>query len=92
MRASTRARRRVRRAAWSRSRSSSVALGAVYSSFAVIKPGNARAGLVFVTAFPSFKAAKDYLCEIAWETEVWFAETPSHILHYNGKRFLGPYT
>ncbi|HEY9602162.1 MAG TPA: BsuBI/PstI family type II restriction endonuclease [Allocoleopsis sp.] len=29
--------------------------------------------------------------EISWETEVWVAETPTHIIHFNGERFLGPY-
>jgi hypothetical protein len=32
-----------------------------------------------------------YLSEIAWETEAWVAEAPSHIIHFNGERFLGPY-
>jgi adenine-specific DNA-methyltransferase len=33
-----------------------------------------------------------YLGEIAWETEVWDADAPSHLIHFNGERFLGPYT
>jgi hypothetical protein len=49
------------------------------------------AGLVFVTAFPSRSVFGKYLGEIAWETEVWIAETPSHMIHFNGERFLGPY-
>jgi hypothetical protein len=32
-----------------------------------------------------------YLGEIAWETEVWVADAPSHLIHFNGERFLGPY-
>jgi hypothetical protein len=28
---------------------------------------------------------------IPWETEVWVAEDPDHIIHFNGERFLGPY-
>jgi adenine-specific DNA-methyltransferase len=32
-----------------------------------------------------------YLGDIAWETEVWVAEAPSHLIHFNGERFLGPY-
>jgi len=31
------------------------------------------------------------LVEIAWETEVWVADAPSHLIHFNGERFLGPY-
>jgi adenine-specific DNA-methyltransferase len=53
--------------------------------------GCARAGLVFVTAFLTRRAMTKYLNEIAWETEVWIAEAPSHIIHFNGERFLGPY-
>lgn len=51
----------------------------------------AKAGLVFVTAFLTRRAMTRYLAEIAWETEVWVAEAPSHIIHFNGERFLGPY-
>jgi hypothetical protein len=51
----------------------------------------ARAGLVFVTAFLTRRAMTKYLADVAWETEVWIAEAPSHIIHFNGERFLGPY-
>jgi len=51
----------------------------------------AKAGLVFVTAFLTRRAMTRYLAEIACETEVWIAEAPSHIIHFNGERFLGPY-
>lgn len=50
-----------------------------------------KAGLVFVTAFPSRDVMARYLHVIAWETEVWCAEAPSHLIHFNGTRFLGPY-
>ena len=52
---------------------------------------NSTAGLVFVTAFPNRKLMGRYLGEIAWETEVWVADSPSHLIHFNGTRFLGPY-
>ena len=52
---------------------------------------NSKAGLVFVTAFLTRKALMKYLNDIAWETEVWVAEAPSHLIHFNGERFLGPY-
>ncbi len=52
---------------------------------------NATYGLVFVTAFESRKAMNKYLGEISWETEVWVAESPSHLIHFNGERFLGPH-
>ena len=48
------------------------------------------AGLVFVSAFPSFGEFRKHLNAIAWETEVWIAEIPDHMIHYNGDRFLGP--
>ncbi|CAE6855910.1 Type-2 restriction enzyme AplI [Paraburkholderia aspalathi] len=49
------------------------------------------AGLVYVTAFPNRTIMGRYLGEIAWETEVWVANAPSHLIHFNGERFLGPY-
>ncbi|MCH8494000.1 MAG: hypothetical protein LAT57_00015 [Balneolales bacterium] len=50
-----------------------------------------KAGLVYVTAFPDMKTMRKYLAEIAWETEVWVADHPTHLIHFNGERFLGPY-
>lgn len=52
---------------------------------------NSKAGIVYVTAFPNRSAMSHYLGEIAWETEVWVADAPSHLIHFNGERFLGPY-
>jgi hypothetical protein len=49
------------------------------------------AGLVYVTAFPSRALMSRYLGDIAWETEVWVADAPSHLIHFNGSRFLGPH-
>jgi type II restriction enzyme len=49
------------------------------------------AGLVFVTAFLNRRAMLKYLNDISWETEVWIAESPTHLIHFNGERFLGPY-
>jgi adenine-specific DNA-methyltransferase len=49
------------------------------------------AGLVFVTAFADRRAMTKYLGDISWETEVWIADAPSHMIHFNGERFLGPY-
>lgn len=53
--------------------------------------GAARAGLIYVTAFPDRKVMGRYLTDISWETEVWCADAPSHLIHFDGKRFLGPY-
>jgi adenine-specific DNA-methyltransferase len=51
----------------------------------------AKVGLVFVTAFLDRRGLNRYLGDIAWETEVWVAESPTHLIHFNGERFLGPY-
>lgn len=50
-----------------------------------------KAGLVYITAFPNRNVMSRYLGEIAWETEVWVADAPSHLIHFDGERFLGPY-
>lgn len=47
--------------------------------------------LVFVTAFLTRKDLTKFLGQISWETEVWVAESPDHLIHFNGKRFLGPF-
>ena len=52
---------------------------------------SAKPGLVYVTAFPNRAIMARYVGEIAWETEVWVADAPSHLIHFNGERFLGPY-
>ncbi|RJF83947.1 restriction endonuclease [Azospirillum cavernae] len=54
--------------------------------------GSSTSGLVYVTAFPSRAVMSRYLADIAWETEVWCADAPSHLIHFNGQRFLGPYS
>ena len=48
-------------------------------------------GLVFVTAFQSRQSMTRYLSDISWETEVWIADAPDHLIHFDGERFLGPY-
>lgn len=50
-----------------------------------------KAGLVFVTAFETRRDMQSFLSHIAWESEVWIAEDPNHMIHFNGERFLGPY-
>ena len=49
-----------------------------------------KAGLVFVTAFLDLKAFRKCAAEIGWETEVWIASEPDHMIHWNGDRFIGP--
>jgi hypothetical protein len=50
--------------------------------------GSANATLVFVSAFLDRKKFKQYVHDIDWETEVWIAEEPEHLVHFNGERFL----
>ena len=45
---------------------------------------------VYVSAFPNFRQFKQHVNKIAWETEVWIAEIPDHLIHFNGDKFLGP--
>lgn len=49
------------------------------------------AGLVYVSCFPSRDEMRKYLSRIAWESEVWCADNPTHLIHFDGERFLGPY-
>jgi adenine-specific DNA-methyltransferase len=51
----------------------------------------AEPGLVHITAFPDRQTMARYLSVVAWETEVWIADNPSHLIHFNGDRFLGPH-
>ncbi len=49
-----------------------------------------KAGKIFVTAFLDFDTYKKFSASLAWETEVWIAESPDHMIHLNGDKFLGP--
>jgi adenine-specific DNA-methyltransferase len=51
-----------------------------------------KAELVFITAFHSREAMRTFLPQISWETVVWVADEPDHLIHFNGDRFLGPYS
>lgn len=50
------------------------------------------ADLIFVTAFLTRSDFKMFASKIAWETEVWIADNPQHMIHFNGDKFLGPHT
>lgn len=52
---------------------------------------DANPSLVFVSAFPDHALMSKYLPDISWETEVWCADSPTHLIHFNGDRFLGPH-
>lgn len=52
---------------------------------------NCTADIVFVTAFPNKNIYRKFAHDIAWETEVWIADAPEHMIHFNGDKFLGPH-
>lgn len=43
---------------------------------------------IFVTTFLNKKEFRKWVTEIAWETEVWIADSPEHMIHFNGYKFL----
>ncbi|NEQ81667.1 MAG: restriction endonuclease [Moorea sp. SIO2I5] len=47
---------------------------------------------IFVTAFLDRNTFRQFAPDIAWETEVWIADAPDHLIHFNGDKFLGPYS
>lgn len=47
-------------------------------------------GIVYVTAFADKKTYAKFFRELAWDTEVWIADAPDHMIHLNGDRFMGP--
>lgn len=49
------------------------------------------ADVIFITAFPDRATYRTFAKDIAWETEVWIADAPEHMIHFNGDKFLGPY-
>jgi len=49
-----------------------------------------KAGKIYVTAFLDFKTFKTFSESLAWETEVWIADIPNHMIHMNGDKFMGP--
>ncbi len=50
-----------------------------------------KADRIYVTAFLDKVTFRKFVADIAWETEVWIAENPEHLIHFNGEKFLGPY-
>jgi hypothetical protein len=47
--------------------------------------------IIYVTAFLNRAIFRRFAVDIAWETEVWIADNPDHLIHFNGEKFLGPY-
>jgi hypothetical protein len=55
--------------------------------------GNCKCGIIYVTTFldmSSVNGFKKFIDQVAWETEIWVADNPDHMIHLNGDRFLGP--
>lgn len=50
-----------------------------------------KAELIYVTAFLTRAEFRKWTMDIAWETEVWIADNPDHLIHFNGHKFLGAY-
>lgn len=51
--------------------------------------GNINADKVYISAFPDKKTFTHYAQEIAWETEAWIADNPTHMIHFNGISLSG---
>lgn len=49
-----------------------------------------KSGKIYVTSFPNRSVFRSHMADIAWETEVWIADNPTHMIHFNGDRFMGP--
>lgn len=50
-----------------------------------------KIGKIYITAFPNFKTFKQFADKLAWDTAVWIADVPDHIIHYNGRMALTPH-
>ncbi|MEO5961659.1 MAG: BsuBI/PstI family type II restriction endonuclease [Opitutaceae bacterium] len=48
-----------------------------------------KAGLVFVTAFETRRTMQTFVSHIAWESEVWIAEDPDHMIHFTASDSSG---
>ncbi len=54
--------------------------------------GTCKVPRVYVSAFANRASFRKWVCDISWETEVWLSDEPTHLIHFNGDKFLGPYT
>ena len=46
---------------------------------------------IYVSVFENRATLRKWVAKISWETEVWLADSPGHLIHFNGEKFLGPY-
>ena len=51
-----------------------------------------KVSLIFITAFLDRKVMSVYLGEISWETDVWLSDSPTHLIHFDGEKYLDPYS
>lgn len=56
-----------------------------------LEQSQCSAQIVFFTAFENKNVFKQKAKDIAWETEVWIADAPEHLVHFNGYKFLEVY-
>lgn len=84
---------------WDQKRGWVVMIEAVHSSGAITPArladlnqicANCPQPAIFVTAFLDRNTFRKFAPDIAWETEVWIADEPDHMIHFNGDRFFGP--
>lgn len=52
---------------------------------------SAKGDKVYISAFPDKRTFARFAPDVAWETETWVADNPTHMVHFNGDKFLGPY-
>lgn len=50
-----------------------------------------KAQKIYISTFPDFHEFKRHTDNIAWETEVWIASNPDHMIHFNGPKFFSAY-
>ncbi len=53
------------------------------------KPKNEDMEIAFITAFANTKKMLQVYSRIAWDTDIWVAEDPTHMTHKNGDKFIG---
>jgi adenine-specific DNA-methyltransferase len=61
------------------------------ADLSAVLAGHHADGVVYVTAFATRSALKQYVPSLAWRTEVWLADEPDHLIHFDGDHYLGPY-
>lgn len=44
---------------------------------------------IYISAFFDFAEYGRYMLPFAWDTHVWLAEIPEHMIHYNGDKYMG---